>query len=97
MYSQLCDRCLTCAHEILIKYYFKTEFETEKEKINHIKFLLNCINEKWEPLSIEYEVEKLNYSFLNTKCLNCVKIGERTSRIAILSYLRIFITNEIFN
>ena len=46
MYSQLCDRCLTCAHEILMKYDFKTEFKTEKESIDHIKFLLNCINEK---------------------------------------------------
>ena len=96
MYSQLCDRCLTCAHEILMKYDFKTEFETEKESIDHIKFLLKCINERWEPLGVNYEVEQLNYSFLLDKCQNCVKIGERTSMHGIIVYLKVFITNEVF-
>jgi hypothetical protein len=96
MYSQLCDRCLACSHEILVKYEFKTEFENHKDAISHLKFLLDCINGTYKELHLDYEIRKLNYSFLEDTCNECVGAEFLSSRTAIKMYNKIYIVNKIF-
>ena len=100
MHAKLCDRCLTCAHEILIKYDFKTQFETKRDAVTHIKYLLSYVNGDFAsgPLHIEYEMNSLNYGFLTTRCENCENIP--TNCYSCYSVIRIYIktciVKEIF-
>lgn len=97
MYSQLCDRCLLCAHEILIKYDFKTKFNDKDEVFNYITHLLSYINDdnNYIPLNVSYESENLNYGFLNDFCPNCLNINNDV-RKSIRMYLKIYIVDQIF-
>ena len=62
MHSKLCDRCLTCAHEILMRYEFKTEFSDNNEVFIHITDLLRYINDdhKYSPFNIHHNNIKLS-------------------------------------
>ena len=97
MLSHLCDRCMTCSHEILFKFDFKTEFNSLKEVNEYIKLLLESLKKfgTSEPNIID-ETHKLNYPFLDSKCENCLNLGDRTSRESILIYLKILIVVKIF-
>jgi hypothetical protein len=97
MYSRLCDRCLACAHEILVKYDFKTEFENKTEAIKYIKALLDCINSLYKPLDIHYEMGTLHYDFLNKECEDCENIKCMTSKKAVTMFLKIYVINKIFD
>ena len=96
MYSRLCDRCLACSHEILVKYEFKTEFEDRKDAIRYLKFLLDCINGTYKELHLDYEMRKLNYSFLDQTCKECVGADFLNAHKAIKMYVKIYIVNKIF-
>ena len=97
MYSRLCDRCLTCAHEVLLKYDFKTEFENKNEAAKYIHTLLRCATGLHKPLDIYYEMEILHYDFLNKECEDCINIKHITSKKAISMFLKIYIINKIFD
>ena len=97
MHAKLCDRCLSCAHEILMRYEFKTKFNNKDEVFTHISNLLSYVNEdhKYSPLNIFFEIENLNL-ILNLECTNCLNINKMNARENIRIFVRIYIVDKIF-
>ena len=96
MYSQLCDQCMTCAHEILMKFDFKTELKTSLETIQHLKKMLDLVNYDKSHLNMDYELQLLNYSFLDSRCNHCINLNCKTSRESIRIYLKLYVVIKIF-
>ena len=74
MNEYLCDRCFSCAQQVLETYDNEEELKSGDIIIEYISFLISILDEYNNVNYPSKKVENLSlieYTFLNDKCIDC--------------------------
>ena len=95
MNDKLCDRCLSCSHQILDIIEIKTEFNSFKDLkkiIQSILDLLDCRNN-----ILKQRVRQFKYDFLENVCEECINNSKIVAHKFIELYLRAVLIIKMFD
>jgi hypothetical protein len=99
MNESLCDRCFSCAQQVLETYDNEEELKSGDIIIEYISFLISILDEYNNVNYPSKKVENLSlieYTFLNDKCIDCSINNNDLSKYNISFYIKIKILNKIF-